>query len=564
MSQFRSPAIAELARQLKRGPVRLRLRQLINIEFLLSLVEPPKAYPADFVCHVLTGFRPNPAQPGPRDGQLIDADMLIGDLVTLAEFLSDDAGISAAEWEGPVHSIADLARRFDVSTKTIFRWRRRGLVGWKFRFADARSRVVFPDRCVRRFVSRNADLVHRGSSFSQLDKAERGRILERAQALFEEGETTINAVARQIAAETGRAIETIRLILKAHDEAHPRGGIFNRSKLEVAADEQQLAIWEAHQDGATVAALSERFQRSAGWIYHSVTQMRARELKARALEYIPSPEFEQPDADEAILNHPDTAWPWKPETSKSRRVPADLPPYLQQLFRIPLLSKEGEVALFRKFNYLKFKADRCRQRIDPETVKASELDRVERLFEQAREVKNQITQSNLRLVVSIAKRHLGSGVDFFEIISDGNISLMRAVEKFDYTRGFKFSTYASWAIMRNYARMIPEQRHHGDRYQTGRDELLDNVAEAQFDEQDDEQLVIMRGAIERMLGTLDERECSILRQRFGLDDQREPQTLEQIGRSFGVSKERIRQLEARAIERLREDYETDVKRLLGV
>ena len=332
----------------------------------------------------------------------------------------------------------------------------------------------------------------------------------------------------------------------------------------IQVGENEVMQSDSTRFGATVAALAERFRRSAAWVYRSVTQMRARELKTRALEYIPSPEFELPDADETILDHPDVASPWKPETSRTRRIPSDLPPYLQQLFRIPLLSKEGEAALFRKFNYLKFKADRCRRRIEPETVKARELDRIEHLFEQAGKVKNQITQSNLRLVVSIAKRHLGSGIDFFEIISDGNISLMRAVEKFDYTRGFKFSTYASWAIMRNYARMIPEQRYHGDRYQTGRDELLDNVPETQFDEQDDEQLVIMRGAIERMLGTLDERECSILRQRFGLDDQHEPQTLEQIGRSFGVSKERIRQLEARAIKRLREDYETDVKRLLGV
>ena len=140
---------------------------------------------------------------------------------------------------------------------------------------------------------------------------------------------------------------------------------------------------------------------------------------------------------------------------------------------------------------------------------------------------------------------------------------MRAVDKFDYSRGFKFSTYASWAIMRNFARMIPEKRHHGDRYQTGRDELLDNLAEAPLEEGDDEQLILVRGAVERMLDTLDEREQTILRQRFGLDDGHEPKTLEQIGRRFGVSKERIRQLESRAIQRLRTGFEANVEALLG-
>jgi RNA polymerase primary sigma factor len=554
--------MAELASQLRRGPARLRLRQLLNIEFLLSVVEINRAYPADFVCHVLTGFRGR-ASTEPHDCQLIDGEVLTPDLVTLAEELSEDADMSVEHWDGLVYAISELAGRFDVSTKTIFRWRRRGLVGWKFRFPDRRMRVVFPDRCVRRFVARNTDLVQRGSSFSQLSKEERAHIIARAIALHEEGHATVNAVARQLAVETGRAIETIRLLLKAYDEAHLGAGIFNRSKLGPAVDGQQLAIWEAYQDGATVAALAQRFACPVARVYKVVTQMRARALAARPVEYIHSPEFEPPNADETILCDEDDPALCRIEPTAPRRAPADLPPYLQQLFRLPLLTKEGEVVLFRRLNYLKFKAERLRKALDPETARAAELDQIESLLARAVRIKNQITQANLRLVVSMAKRHLSAGLDFFEIVSDGNVSLMRAVEKFDYTRGFKFSTYASWAIMRNYARMIPEQRHHGDRYQTGRDDLLESVAEIPFEEPDDENLIVLRGALDRMLGTLDLRERCILRQRFGLDGDHAPQTLEQIGRRLGVSKERIRQLETRAIRRLRTDFEADVQQLLG-
>ena len=219
--------------------------------------------------------------------------------------------------------------------------------------------------------------------------------------------------------------------------------------------------------------------------------------------------------------------------------------------------------LFRRMNYLKFKAQRLIEQLDPDSARAADLDQVEALFDRAAQVKAEIVQANLRLVVSIAKRHMRVGQDLFELVSDGNVSLMRAVDKFDYTRGFKFSTYASWAIIKNYARSIPEQRRHVERYQSGWDTYLDTVWAERPDDGENEQLVALRGAVERMLATLDTRDRAILRQRYGLDEQGGPQTLEQIGRRLGVSKERIRQLEARAILKLRGEFETDAERLFG-
>jgi RNA polymerase sigma factor (sigma-70 family) len=291
--------------------------------------------------------------------------------------------------------------------------------------------------------------------------------------------------------------------------------------------------------------------------------MRARELRARRIEYVASPEFDEAAADERILHAAPTAALRQPLSEASRRVPAGLPPYLAGLFQIPLLTREGEQYLFRKMNYLKHRAARLVEQLDPESARPVELDAIESLLEQAGKVKSEIVQANLRLVVSIAKRHLHSGQELFEIISDGNISLMRAVDKFDYTRGFKFSTYASWAVMKNFARSIPEERRHGERYQTGWDEMLDTVGTASQEDGDNEHQSAVRGALDRMLATLDSRERSILRQRYGLDDGGEPQTLEQIGRRMGVSKERVRQLEARAMLKLRGGFEADVQQLLG-
>src|SRR6266853_2533299 len=110
------------------------------------------------------------------------------------------------------------------------------------------------------------------------------------------------------------------------------------------------------------------------------------------------------------------------------------------------------------------------------------MNEIEKLYDEAVKIKNEIVQANLRLVVSIAKRHVSGSEDFFGLVSDGNMSLIRAVEKFDYSRGNKFSTYASWAIMKNYARTIPEEKRRRERYVTGHEEMFEAAADTRADE----------------------------------------------------------------------------------
>src|SRR5206468_12241689 len=160
---------------------------------------------------------------------------------------------------------------------------------------------------------------------------------------------------------------------------------------------------------------------------------------------------------------------------------------------------------------------------------------------------------NMRLVTSIAKRHSGQTDNFFELMSDGNMSLIRAVEKFDFSRGFKFSTYASWAIMKNFARSIPEEKHRRERFVTGHEEVFDAAPDNRSDEH--EALATTERAstcVNRLLQYLEPREREIIRMRAGLDDHHKGMTLEEIGAQFGITKERVRQLNARAMRKLRE------------
>ena len=158
----------------------------------------------------------------------------------------------------------------------------------------------------------------------------------------------------------------------------------------------------------------------------------------------------------------------------------------------------------------------------------------------------------MRLVVSIAKRHSGQTDNFFELLSDGNMSLMRAVEKFDYSRGNKFSTYASWAIMKNFARSIPEEKTRRERFVTGTEEFFDIAPDNRTDEQ--ELLNTAEQAshkVNRLLEHLDARERQIIRMRAGLEDGSAGMTLERIGEQLGITKERVRQLNVRAMKKLR-------------
>ncbi len=190
-----------------------------------------------------------------------------------------------------------------------------------------------------------------------------------------------------------------------------------------------------------------------------------------SLEFIPNEIFD--DANEATVAEILSPTPEPVIPPRKMKPPAGLPTYLASLYDVQLLTREQEYHLFsRKMNFLKYQAAKLREQLDLSNPKSSLMDEIDRLYQASVDVKNQIVQANLRLVVSIAKRHVGGSDDFFGLISDGNMSLIRAVEKFDYARGNKFSTYASWAIMKNFARSIPDEYKHKDRFRTAGEEVL--------------------------------------------------------------------------------------------
>lgn len=545
-----NPAIRELRDQLVRfAPRERRWEQVTQTERLLAEVAPEKVYPYEFICYRITNYRPTDN----LSVKIVGRDVL-HDLRLLVEDLSESAGLQAELVGERVMTIEELAKRLNVSTKTIARWRRSGLVSRRF-VMDGRSRVGFLQSSVERFVSQNPEKVRRGRQFSQMSEEERNSMIERARRLAAAGGYPAE-VARRLAEQTGRSIETVRYTLKNFDQQNPDIAIFPDSHGPLPL-ETKRKIFQLYQREESAETLARRYGRKRGSIYRIVNEMRALRVLELPLDFIPNNSFSRvrTPAQERQVCGP---MPEADTVVKKPRLPSGLPPYLASLYEVPLLTRTQEMHLFRKMNFLKYKAAKLRAKLDPAAPKSSLMDQIEECYEAAVETKNQIIRANLRLVVSIAKRHVGPIDNFFELVSDGNMSLMRAVEKFDYSRGNKFSTYASWAIMKNFARTIPDEHRRRDRFRTTEAEVFSTTPDMKSELGDQEAAQAQREfQIESILSCLDDREQAIIIKRFGLRRGHEPLTLKEVGAELGVTKERIRQLEARALTKLRKAAEEE-------
>ena len=282
--------------------------------------------------------------------------------------------------------------------------------------------------------------------------------------------------------------------------------------------------------------------------------------------------------------------------------------YLKEIGRVPLLTPEEEVNLaltIKAGSEAKEKYD-----ADPDALSEEEKAACLKAIKKGVAARKRLSEANLRLVVSIAKRYVGRGMQFLDLIQEGNLGLIKAVEKFDHTKGFKFSTYATWWIRQAITRAIADQArtiripvHMVETinkvkkvssqllHEQGKEPTAEEIAErlemsvdkvreimrvaqepvsleTPIGEEEDSHLgdfipddeapvpaevashTLLREQLSEVLDTLTEREEKVLRLRFGLVDCR-PRTLEEVGKEFNVTRERIRQIEAKALRKLR-------------
>ena len=284
---YRHPAMKQLKDQQTRyAPRERRLEQIDRAEQLLGEIDGEKRYPYEYLCYRITGFRPDgwPAL-------VLEGGDVQHDLGLFVEDLSATARQAVEQVAEPVLTVEEVSRRYNVSPRTVTRWRRQGLVARRF-VIDGRTKVGFLESSLQRFVTAHRMQVERGSRFRQLTEAERDEIIRRARrmALVRPGQAGLVEIARRIARKMSRSTETVRLTLKAYDRENPDRAIFPTS-VPPLDDDAKAQIYRRFRMGVSAEVLARQYGRTRSSIYRVLNEMRARRILGTKLEFIDHASF---------------------------------------------------------------------------------------------------------------------------------------------------------------------------------------------------------------------------------------------------------------------------------
>jgi len=547
------PKLQDLARQLAFTPAQKRREQLQAAVELLEQIDVGEEYPWEFVLFRLTGYRPRESVHYQITGRT-----LLADLARLVEHVSETLEIRTDEAGDAVLSLEQVTQRFNVSSKTIQRWRRRGLIAMRYVYPDGVRRIGFRQRDLETFNSRFSQRVAKSASFRQLSDREKDQIIRRARRLASRCHCCLKVISQRIGRRLNRSPETIRYVIRRYDLEHPRDAIFPVAE-SILTEQDRRIIIDCFDRGISVDCLARRYCRTRSSIYRIVSREKADRVKNLDIHFVANPLFDHPDAEQIILQvlpakaRREAILVKQPAEPLVSRLPNNVPVYLADAFNRPIMPRPLVIDAFRRMNYFKARAGRLQAGLDPAVARMADLQSIEDLFAKAAAIRNEILQAHLRVVVHVARKHQQGAEDLFELISDGNLWLMRAVENFDFSRNVAFSTYLTYVLMKNFAHRFGRRRNRAaDRLVLAQDDLLDQLgADSQPSVPDAVDMLLLQGRLIDALARLPRRERDLVAAHYGLKAGQSPSSLSQIAEEMGVTKARVRQLEVRALRRLR-------------
>ncbi|MDX9911027.1 MAG: sigma-70 family RNA polymerase sigma factor [Phycisphaerales bacterium] len=288
-------------------------------------------------------------------------------------------------------------------------------------------------------------------------------------------------------------------------------------------------------------------------------------ILASKQDFIDSPAFYEDNAETKIydeapdIQKPDTTW-YHPVMDDVTSSKGRTPKSSQQV----ILTAAEERVLFHQFNFARYRVRRLQEDVEQSSSKQPTPKQAEEMlswYRRAERIREQIAETNLALVLAMAKRTRMSEVDFADLVSEGNMALLRAVDKFDAGRGYKFSTYACRAILKAFSRQGMKLSKYRQRFPTDFDPKLERSnfletkrADFERDAADEVRRIVLNNQAD-----LTDVERTVIEHRFGLEGEpgEKPMTLEQVGQIIGVTKERVRQIQNKAMEKIRAELEAN-------
>jgi RNA polymerase primary sigma factor len=238
------------------------------------------------------------------------------------------------------------------------------------------------------------------------------------------------------------------------------------------------------------------------------------------------------------------------ESKRLRSEPIDHM-YAHGLGDLPVLSRDEEQRCFRAMNFLKYQIDQLQRATQRNCLSGNRLQESVRMQADVRTIRDYLIYSNLRLVISLVKKYVGPQFSFDELYSEGIVTLMQAVEKFNYLKGFRFSTYAYRSISRSLYHLLVDSQQDSTLYVNDDEQLVDSVAQPDRSSTVGETWwQVKRDQLSKLVQRLDRREQLIVRARYALTPRGTIKTFQALANKLGISKERVRQLEQRAIQKL--------------
>ncbi len=538
------PVLERLARERRFAPEEVVRADLARIEALVWDLDPAIDYPEDWIVFRLAGRQERIDRPA-----LVRGSALIEELSALAERLTEQAGFSAPEFAS---DSADLCARWNISRKTLDRFRRRGLIAWRVRFDDGRRRLVFPASAVSAFESRRGDMIERAGRFSRIEPELEARIVRRAERYHRLTGCSLNQAAQRLAERFGRSHEAIRKLLQRHERTNPR---FNQ--VAVLGERERRVMFRAWRLGAEPALLGRKFRKSRGSVLRALSLERADRLRELAreglLEGPVGPTFDLDDADAVLLAPPPV------REGLGSAGATDLLAFILGARRRTVPLGVVEQARCVAFQYLKWRAARLIAQLHLYNPASGDVDRIETMLRWAARLKAELIRQELPLALETFESGTGRRLD--EIPANQAQELVRemvdltglAVEQFDPFKaarsGGRLAGPVTLAIQRLAARVVKDRQassvvppRASPRLTAGwaiPDWTLSVSPWQSWLEPD--------RRVRPNLGACPREAAAVLRARMGWDD-RAPRTIDQVAAELGVSTIAVVKLERRGIQ----------------